>query len=74
MAEIVFKEKRRQKRANALVVKFLPQCNAAAEALEDGTYLRMSEVIREEVKDSPIVALSGPSHAEELGIGVLLLL
>ena len=34
MTEIVFKEKRRQKRANALVVKFLPQCNAATEALE----------------------------------------
>ena len=37
-----------------------------SKGLEDGTYLRMSEVIREEVKDSPIVALSGPSHAEEV--------
>ena len=37
-----------------------------SKGLEDGTYLRMSEVIREEVKDAPIVALSGPSHAEEV--------
>ena len=37
-----------------------------SKGLEDGTYLRMSEVIREEVKDVPIVVLSGPSHAEEV--------
>lgn len=37
-----------------------------SKGLEDGTYLRMSEVIREEIKDSPIVSLSGPSHAEEV--------
>lgn len=37
-----------------------------SKGLEDVTYLRMSEVIREEIKDSPIVALSGPSHAEEV--------
>ena len=37
-----------------------------SKGLEDGTYLRMSEVIREEIKDCPIVALTGPSHAEEV--------
>ncbi len=38
-----------------------------SKGLEDETYLRMSQVIREEIKDSPIVVLSGPSHAEEVG-------
>ena len=37
-----------------------------SKGLEDGTYLRMSQVIREEISDSPIVVLSGPSHAEEV--------
>ena len=37
-----------------------------SKGLEDETYLRMSQVIREEIKDSPIVVLSGPSHAEEV--------
>lgn len=41
-----------------------------SKGLEDETYLRMSQVIREEVKNSPIVVLSGPSHAEELARNV----
>lgn len=37
-----------------------------SKGLEDESYLRMSEVIKEEIKNVPVVALSGPSHAEEL--------
>lgn len=38
-----------------------------SKGLEDGQYLRMSQVIREEIKNASIVTLSGPSHAEEVG-------
>lgn len=37
-----------------------------SKGLEDVDYLTMSRVIREEIKNVPIVVLSGPSHAEEL--------
>lgn len=37
-----------------------------AKGIENGTYLRMSEVIAENNPDIDIVALSGPSHAEEV--------
>lgn len=35
--------------------------------LEDGTKKRLSQVIEEEIPTARIVALSGPSHAEEVG-------
>ena len=38
--------------------------------LEDGTFKRMSEVINEEIPQSETVVLSGPSHAEEVAIGM----
>ena len=38
--------------------------------LEDKTFKRMSEVLHEELPNSPIVILTGPSHAEEVGIGM----
>lgn len=38
-----------------------------AKGLEDGTYLRLSEVLSEELPHNPIAVLSGPSHAEEVG-------
>lgn len=41
-----------------------------AKGLEDITYKRMSEVISEELPDNPVVALTGPSHAEEVAIGM----
>ncbi len=41
-----------------------------SKGLENGTYKRMSEVLKEELPDSPIVVLSGPSHAEEVAVGV----
>lgn len=37
---------------------------------EVDTHKRMSEVLCEEIKNAPIVALSGPSHAEEVGLGI----
>lgn len=39
---------------------------SVAKGIENDTLLRMSEVIEEEADDHPIVALSGPSHAEEV--------
>jgi len=41
-----------------------------AKGLEDNTLLRLSEVISEELPHNPVVALSGPSHAEEVGRGL----
>ena len=38
--------------------------------LEDGTLKRMSQVLKEEIPNSPVVVLSGPSHAEEVAIGM----
>lgn len=38
-----------------------------AKGLEEGTHLRLSQVIAEELPNNPIVVLSGPSHAEEVG-------
>ncbi len=38
--------------------------------LEEGSLKRMSEVLEEELPDSPIVVLSGPSHAEEVALGM----
>lgn len=41
-----------------------------SKGLEDKTFKRMSEVLREELPNSPIVILTGPSHAEEVGVGM----
>mgnify|MGYP004659006641 CR=1 FL=1 len=41
-----------------------------SKGLEDKTFKRMSVVLREELPNSPIVILTGPSHAEEVGIGM----
>lgn len=37
-----------------------------AKGFEKGTLLRLSQVLTEELPESPIVVLSGPSHAEEV--------
>lgn len=37
-----------------------------AKGFEEGTNLRLSQVISEEIPNNPIVVLSGPSHAEEI--------
>lgn len=41
-----------------------------SKGLEDGTFKRMSEVISEEIPQSSLVVLSGPSHAEEVARGI----
>lgn len=41
-----------------------------AKGIENDSLLRMDEVIAEVSGDCPIVALSGPSHAEEVGRGL----
>lgn len=38
-----------------------------AKGMEEKTYLRLSEVLTEELPQNPIAVLSGPSHAEEVG-------
>lgn len=38
-----------------------------AKGMEEGTHLRLSEVLIEELPENPIAVLSGPSHAEEVG-------
>lgn len=40
---------------------------SVAKGIENDTLLRMSEVIADAAPGGPIVALSGPSHAEEVG-------
>ena len=42
----------------------------AGKGLEKGTYKRFTQVIAEELPGARVVALSGPSHAEEVGRGV----
>lgn len=37
-----------------------------AKGIEESTLKRLSEVIKDEINDNPIVVLSGPSHAEEI--------
>ena len=41
-----------------------------AKGIEAGTYLRMSQVLAEELPEARIAVLSGPSHAEEVARGV----
>ncbi len=41
-----------------------------SKGLEEGTCKRMSQVLREECPENPIVILTGPSHAEELARGI----
>jgi glycerol-3-phosphate dehydrogenase (NAD(P)+) len=41
-----------------------------AKGLDPGTLKRLSEVIREALPDNKVAAVSGPSHAEEVGRGM----
>jgi glycerol-3-phosphate dehydrogenase (NAD(P)+) len=41
-----------------------------AKGLEEGTHLRLSQVISQELPGHRVAALSGPSHAEEVGLRV----
>lgn len=44
--------------------------SCVSKGLEADTYKTITEVIAEELPRNPIVAISGPSHAEEVGRGV----
>ena len=42
-----------------------------AKGIENGTFLRLSQVVQEEIGEkNPVVVLCGPTHAEEVGRGV----
>ena len=41
-----------------------------AKGIEEATLKRLSEVIEEEMPEAKVVTLSGPSHAEEVSIGI----
>lgn len=56
------------KKLNAVKNAGIVTC--VAKGFEKGSLLRLSQVIREEIKENPIVALSGPSHAEEVARGI----
>ena len=43
---------------------------SVGKGLEIGTHKRLSQVLEEELPDNKIVILSGPSHAEEVAIGM----
>ncbi len=43
---------------------------SAAKGIEQNTLMKMSEIILEEVPDSKVAVLSGPSHAEEVARGI----
>lgn len=41
-----------------------------AKGIEEGTNLRLSEIIKEELPNNPVVVMSGPTHAEEVAVGL----
>lgn len=41
-----------------------------SKGLEEDSLKRMSEVLEEELSENPIVVLTGPSHAEEVALGI----
>ena len=57
------------RRTARLATPFVPEGRIVvdvAKGLEPGTMLTMSEVIRQEIPGARVVALSGPTHAEEV--------
>ncbi len=43
---------------------------SATKGLEEGTWVRMSRVLRDVLGDPPVGVISGPNHAEEVGRGL----
>lgn len=41
-----------------------------AKGIEEGTNLRLSEIIKQEIPSNPVVVMSGPTHAEEVALGL----
>lgn len=58
--------------AKQLIGRLSPDIPVActSKGLEPGTLLPLHEVVEQELPESPFVALSGPSHAEEISRGV----
>ncbi len=63
--------------ATRSTAKQLAECVSAGQiivnlskGLEDGTLLTLSRIYREEIPDAKIAVMSGPSHAEEVSIGL----
>ncbi len=56
------------KRLFGILPEGVPVVNVA-KGLEDGTFKRLTQVLEEELPGNPAVALSGPSHAEEVARG-----
>lgn len=58
----------------AVVPRFIfnghPVRVSVAKGIEEESLLRMSEIVALQAPGSPVVALSGPSHAEEVGRGL----
>ncbi len=54
----------------AAIIKKPKTVACFSKGLEKGTGYRMSEVIRQEMPDAKVVAMSGPCHAEELSKGI----
>ena len=42
----------------------------SGKGLEEGTFFTLSQVLEEEIPGVPVVTVTGPSHAEEVGRGV----
>lgn len=57
------------KKAAPYITKKMIVVNTS-KGLENGSLKLISDVIREEIPESPIVILSGPSHAEEVALGI----
>jgi glycerol-3-phosphate dehydrogenase (NAD(P)+) len=41
-----------------------------AKGIEEGTQMRLSQIIEQEIPQADVAVLSGPSHAEEVGCGI----
>lgn len=57
-------------RSNKNLIKKDQIIVSIAKGIEEGSLKRLSEVIKEELPNNPIVLLSGPSHAEEVALDI----
>lgn len=60
----------RQTASRLAAVKNCGIVTCVAKGFEQGSGLRLSQIIREELPNASIVSLSGPSHAEEVARGI----
>lgn len=64
-----FATRQTAKALSEFIKKGQPMVNLS-KGLENGSLMRMSEVYSEEIPQARIAVMSGPSHAEEVGIGL----